>query len=103
MTAEPNRVVRANLWSSPATSYYLLVASTSILLLVGMAVVLSSSSISSIRETRDGNPWALFLIQLAALAVGLGALVVGSRLHRRGMEASRPVDALCVDCATRLS
>ncbi|NYI41765.1 FtsW/RodA/SpoVE family cell cycle protein [Demequina lutea] len=89
MTAEPNRVVRANLWSSPAMSYYLLVASTSILLLLGLAVVLSSSSIASIRQ-QNGNPWALFLIQLAALAAGLGALVVGSRLSVAGWKRVTP-------------
>jgi cell division protein FtsW len=89
VTAEPTRGARANLWSSPATSYYLLVASTSILLLLGLAVVLSSSSISSIRQ-QNGNPWALFLVQLAALAVGLGALVVGSRLSVAGWKILAP-------------
>jgi len=89
VTAEPERVVRVSLWSSPATSYYLLVASTSILLLVGMAVVLSSSSIASIR-LQHGNPWALFLIQLVALAAGLGALVVGSRLTVAGWKRLAP-------------
>ncbi len=79
MTTQPQDTVRANLWSSPAASYYLLVASTSILLLVGLAVVLSSSSISSIRQ-ENGNAWTLFFVQLAALAVGLGAMAAGSRL-----------------------
>jgi len=89
VTAEPTRVARANLWSSPATSYYLLVAATSILLLLGLAVVLSSSSISSIRQ-QHGNPWALFIVQLAALAVGLGALVVGSRFSIAGWKILAP-------------
>jgi len=89
VTAEPQRVVRTNLWSSPATSYYLLVASTSILLLVGLAVVLSTSSISSISQ-KGHNPWTLFLVQLAALVVGLGALVVGSRLSLMGWKILAP-------------
>ncbi|WP_291377657.1 FtsW/RodA/SpoVE family cell cycle protein [Demequina sp.] len=76
MTAQSTRPPSA--WSSPAASYYLLAAATSILLLVGLAVVLSSSSVFSIRQ-EGGNPWTLFLIQLAALAVGLTALVIGSR------------------------
>ncbi|WP_291382867.1 putative peptidoglycan glycosyltransferase FtsW [Demequina sp.] len=76
MTAERTRPTSA--WKSPAASYYLLVAATSILVLVGLAVVLSSSSVFSIRQ-EDGNPWTLFLIQVAALAVGLVALAIGSR------------------------
>lgn len=64
---------------SAATSYYLLVAATTILAVVGLAMVLSSSSIYSIRQT-DGNPYALFMIQAAAMAMGLVALIIGSRL-----------------------
>lgn len=79
MTAERTRTTRpTNTWSSPAASYYLLLAATFILLLVGLAVVLSSSSVFSIRQ-QDGNPWTLFLIQVAALAVGLTAMLIGSR------------------------
>lgn len=79
MTAERTRTTRpTSAWNSPASSYYLLLAATSILLLVGLAVVLSSSSVFSIRQ-EDGNPWTLFLIQVAALTVGLAALVIGSR------------------------
>lgn len=89
MTTQPQRSVRANLWSSPAASYYLLVAATSILLLVGLAVVLSSSSIASIRQEK-GNAWALFFIQLAALVVGLGAMTVGSRLSVAGWRRLAP-------------
>ncbi len=89
MTTPTLRPVRGNLWSSPATSYYLLVASTSILLLVGIAVVLSSSSISSIRQ-EDGNAWALFFIQLAALIVAVVAMPVGSRLSVAGWKHLSP-------------
>lgn len=89
MTTQTQRRTRANLWSSPAASYYLLVASTSILLIVGLAVVLSSSSIASIRK-ENGNAWALFFIQLAALAVGLAALAIGSRLSVAGWKRLAP-------------
>ncbi len=80
MTAERTRPTSSpsSTRNSPAASYYLLLAATSILLLVGLAVVLSSSSVFSIRQ-QDGNPWTLFLIQLAALTVGLAALAIGSR------------------------
>jgi len=69
----------ASAWTSPAATYYLLAASAGILLIIGLATVLSSSSIDSLKST-GGNPYALFFIQLAAFTVGLVALVFGSRL-----------------------
>ena len=78
-TAATKPHTMASAWKSPAATYYLLAASAGILLIVGLASVLSSSSISSLRET-DGNPYALFIIQLAAFCVGFVALVFGSRL-----------------------
>lgn len=89
MTADRTRAPSA--WNSPATSYYLLLAATAILLLVGLAVVLSSSSVFSIRQTQDGNPWALFLIQVAALAVGLTLLAIGSRQSVRWWKRITPL------------
>ncbi len=89
MATQQQRPVPANVWSSPAASYYLLLASTTILLLVGLAVMLSSSSITSIRK-ENGNAWALFFIQLAALAVGVTAMAVGSRLSVAGWRRLAP-------------
>ncbi len=63
---------------SPATSYYLLVASTTILVLIGLAVVLSSSSIASIRS--GSGVYSGFIVQVIALALGVAAMAVGSRL-----------------------
>jgi len=81
MTATANAKPRtmASAWKSPAATYYLLAASAGILLIVGLASVLSSSSIQSLRQT-GGNPYALFFVQLAAFCVGLVALGLGSRL-----------------------
>ncbi|WP_062294380.1 FtsW/RodA/SpoVE family cell cycle protein [Demequina phytophila] len=75
--ARPDSTVNA--WRSPLTSYYLLASATGILVLVGLAVVLSSSSIASIR-TAEGNAYAGFMTQLIALVVGMTALIIGSRL-----------------------
>lgn len=86
--ARPDAQVSA--WKSPAASYYLLAAATGILLLIGMAVVLSSSSILSIRH-EDGNPYALFLVQLGALIVGLACLVVGSRMKVAWWKRAAPL------------
>ncbi|WP_062384695.1 FtsW/RodA/SpoVE family cell cycle protein [Demequina iriomotensis] len=85
--ARPDSTVNA--WRSPLTSYYLLAAATGILVLVGLAVVLSSSSITSIR-TASGNAYAGFITQLIALTVGLAALVVGSRLPVRAWRHLAP-------------
>jgi len=81
MTARADAKPRtmASAWTSPAATYYLLAASAGILLIVGLASVLSSSSIASLRAT-GGNPYALFFIQLAAFTLGFVALVFGSRL-----------------------
>lgn len=88
MTAE--RTHPTSTWNSPAASYYLLLTATSILLLVGLAVVLSSSSVFSIRQ-EGGNPWTLFLIQVAALTVGLAALAIGSRQSVRWWKRITPL------------
>lgn len=91
MTATASRPdSRTSAWNSPATSYYLLVAATGILLLVGLAVVLSSSSILSIRH-EDGNPYTLFFVQLGALAVGLTCLVLGSRMPSTWWKRAAPL------------
>lgn len=75
---------------SAATSYYLLVAATAILSVIGLAMVLSSSSIYSIRQT-DGNPYALFMVQAAAMVIGLVALAIGSRLPVKTWKRLAPV------------
>ena len=90
MTATASRTTAPSAWKSPAASYYLLAAATSILLLVGLAVVLSSSSIVSIRH-EGGNPYALFLIQLAALVVGVVCLVFGSRMSVQWWKRMGPL------------
>lgn len=79
VTSTIARPASRSLWNSAVTSYYLLAFATAILVLLGLAVVLSSSSIYSIRQ-QGGNPYTLFTVQLAALAVGVVALVLGSRM-----------------------
>lgn len=76
-------------WNSPVTSYYLLVVSTSILVILGLAVVLSSTAIPSIVGS-GGNAYALFGIQAGALALGLIAAAMGSRLSVGAWRALAP-------------
>ncbi|WP_160297612.1 FtsW/RodA/SpoVE family cell cycle protein [Demequina salsinemoris] len=75
---------------SPVVTYYLLAAATAILLLIGLAVVLSSSSITS-TFTSDGDPWGAFLVQVAAMVIGLVLLVVGSRMPIVWWKAATPI------------
>ena len=89
MTSSISSTPARSTWESPAASYYLLVAATSILLLVGLAVVLSSTSIASIRQ-EDGNAWTLFLLQVAALVVGGTAMALGSRIPVAGWKRLTP-------------
>ncbi|MFV0633242.1 FtsW/RodA/SpoVE family cell cycle protein [Demequina sp.] len=64
---------------SPVLTYYLIAAATTVLVVVGLAVVLSSTSMSALRSTGD-NPYSLFIIQVIALGLGSVALVIGSRM-----------------------
>ena len=88
-TADTKPRTLASAWRSPAATYYLLAASAGILLIVGLASVLSSSSIESLKKT-GGNPYALFFIQLAAFTVGLVALILGSRLPVKAWKRLAP-------------
>src|SRR5690554_7929381 len=64
---------------SPVTTYYLLAVASSLLLVVGLAVVLSSTSSAALRQSQD-NPYSIFLVQVVALALGVIAMVIGSRM-----------------------
>lgn len=89
-TTESGEKVTSGLRGSPVASYYLLIAATSILVLIGLASVLSSSSIASIQK-EGGNAWSLFIIQLVALAAGALAAVIGSRFAVVGWKRITPV------------
>ena len=81
MTATASRRTQeqASPSGSPVATYYLLAVGSALLLVVGLAVVLSSSSNSALRQSSD-NPYSLFLVQAAALGLGTAALVLGSRM-----------------------
>lgn len=74
--------------ASPVASYYLLASSTALLVIVGLAVVLSSSSIDSIKA--DDDPYALFRSQLLYLAIGVVLLVMASRVKPALLKAAAP-------------
>jgi cell division protein FtsW len=68
----------------PMSSYYLILASSGLLLAIGLAMVLSASSIDSYQN--NGSAYTVFLAQAKWAAFGLPAFWVGLRLRVRGYE-----------------
>jgi len=65
----------------PLASYYLLLGSAGLLLLLGLVMVLSASSVKSFVDT--GTPYDIFRRQLVWVGLGLPALWLGLRLKVR--------------------
>ncbi|WP_061960366.1 FtsW/RodA/SpoVE family cell cycle protein [Demequina flava] len=93
MTATASRRSRSDTppSGSPVTTYYLIVAATTMLVLIGLAVVLSASSVTALRIDGDNSPYTLFVTQAVALVLGLAALLVGSRMSIEFWKRSGPV------------
>ena len=72
---------RTSLWSSTA---FLVVLTVAVLNIVGVVMVLSASSVSSL--TDYGSPWYFSSRQLLWTVVGLLAFVVGIRLDYRSLR-----------------
>jgi len=68
-------------WNSAVTSYYVLTGATALLLVLGLVMVLSSSSVESLAAGR--SPYAVFLNQAQFALVGLPLMWVASRLPVR--------------------
>ncbi|MEU2201187.1 putative lipid II flippase FtsW [Isoptericola sp. NPDC019482] len=68
-------------WNSTVTSYYLLVGATGLLLVIGLVMVLSSSTITSIAA--GDSPFAAFLVQARFALIGLPLMLVAARLPVR--------------------
>ncbi len=68
-------------WESPATSYYLLLGATGVLVATGLVMVLSSSSVESYAST--GSSYSVFWRQLLFAAIGLPAMWAASRVPVR--------------------
>jgi cell division protein FtsW len=74
---------RTATWSSPATSYYLVGGSTLLLLLLGLVMVLSASTVYSLRDSGGATPFADFFNQ-AKFAIVAAPVAYGiSRLPPR--------------------
>ncbi|WP_159797659.1 peptidoglycan glycosyltransferase FtsW [Puerhibacterium puerhi] len=68
-------------WSSAVTTYFLLVGSTAALLVFGLVMVLSSSTITSIAES--ASPYTEFLNQARFALIGLPVMLVATRIPVR--------------------
>jgi cell division protein FtsW len=68
-------------WNSNVSSYYLLVGTTGLLTVIGLIMVLSSSTVTSIAE--GNSPYAAFLVQAQYALMGLPVLLVAAHLPIR--------------------
>ena len=63
---------------SPVTSYYVLLGTTVVLVVIGLVMVLSASMVTSIKD--DGSSFAIFLNQLVFAVAGLVGAGVAARI-----------------------
>ena len=65
----------------PLTSYHIVLGATGLLLVLGLMMVLSASSVLSLRA--NGNSYTIFVRQLIWVGVGLPMAYVASRMTPR--------------------
>ncbi|GAA3811347.1 putative lipid II flippase FtsW [Cellulomonas soli] len=72
-------------WNSAVTSYYVLIGATALLLVIGLVMVLSSSSVESLDE--GNSPYAVFVNQARYALMGLPLMLVLTRVPVRVLRA----------------
>jgi cell division protein FtsW len=72
---------------SPVTSYYVLLSVTVVLVVIGLIMVLSASSVKSLVQTDNATPYVFFRKQLQFAAMGAVAMVVAARVPLRAWKA----------------
>lgn len=72
-------------WNSAVTSYYVLLGATALLLVIGLVMVLSSSSVESLDDGH--SPYAVFLDQAKYALIGLPLLLGLSRAPVKFFQA----------------
>ncbi|MFI2752646.1 putative lipid II flippase FtsW [Cellulomonas sp. P22] len=65
-------------WNSAVTSYYVLTGATALLVVLGLVMVLSSSSVESMAA--GDSPYAVFITQAQYALIGLPVLLAASRV-----------------------
>ena len=74
---------------SPVTTYYLLVGATALLVVIGLVMVLSASSVTSYKETHSS--YTVFLNQLRFAVIGVVGAVIASRQPVRRWRRVAPI------------
>jgi cell division protein FtsW len=72
---------------SPVTSYYVLLSVTVVLVVIGLIMVLSASSVKSLVQTDNATPYVFFRKQLQFAAMGAIAMTVAARVPLRAWKA----------------
>lgn len=72
-------------WDTPVTSYYVVAGATFVLLALGLVMVLSSSTVYSLRE--GDSPVQGFLSQAVFAALALPLMIIASRMPPRLLRA----------------
>lgn len=72
----------ASHWDSAVTSYYLMVGASALLLVLGLVMVLSGSSVDSLAA--GDSPYKVFLNQAQFALMGLPLMIVASRIRPGG-------------------
>jgi cell division protein FtsW len=80
--------VLRGLLDRPLASYYLLLASSGLLLVIGLAMVFSATNV---RAHADGNSYSVIVQQVGAAVIGLAAFWICQRLPRRTFRALAPI------------
>src|SRR5690242_16717111 len=75
----------ARLMDTPLTSYYLVFGATLALVVIGLVMVLSSSSVESYVDT--GSSYSVFLRQLVFAVIALPLVFVAARLRPATWQA----------------
>ena len=70
-------------WNSAVASYYLIVGAVALLVALGLVMVLSSSSVSSLSDTDGASPYGIFFNQARFAIIGLPLAWLASRLPVR--------------------
>src|SRR5262245_42052527 len=76
----------------PLASYYLLLAGSGLLLVIGLAMVFSATSVPA--YAKGGNAYSVIVQQVAAAVIGLAAFWMCQRLPRRTFRAIAPAVVL---------
>jgi cell division protein FtsW len=72
---------------SPVTSYYVLLSVTVVLVVIGLIMVLSASSVKSLVQTNNATPYVYFRKQLQFAAMGAVAVAIAARVPLRVWKA----------------